>query len=112
MFTLKSSHGKNHHIYSYDENKYNFKNYLQKILNINSLDNVNEICDEYLDNKEKIITNDFNFNDLETSLHKKFYDEIKKNNIFKEMYCNLIKDIYDFFFFIMKKYLFINLILV
>ena len=98
MFILKSSHGKNHHIYSYDENKYNFKNYLQKILNLNSLDNVNEICDEYLDNKEKIITNDFNFNDLETSLHKKFYDEIKKNNVFKEMYCNLIKDIYDFFF--------------
>ena len=96
MFKLRSSYGEEHHIYNYDVNKYNFKKYLHEILNVNSLENVNEICEEFISNKEDI--NNYNFNDIETSLHKKFYYEIKKNNDFKKMYCNLIKDIYDFFF--------------
>tara|TARA_A100001015_G_scaffold13634_1_gene15903 strand:- start:1535 stop:3304 length:1770 start_codon:yes stop_codon:yes gene_type:complete len=88
MFILKSSHGKNHHIYSYDENKYNFKNYLQKILNLNSLDNVNEICDEYLDNKiihfQRENTKILNLNTNKSWYEKNFLPKIKYNITYED----------------------------
>ena len=99
MFSLKESYGTEHHVYNYDVNRYNFKKYLQQVLSIDSLENVKEICKEYIENKEDIINNNYNFNDVETNLHKRFYNEIKKNDIFKNMYCNLIKDIFDNFFY-------------
>lgn len=98
MFTYKNSYGENHKVFSYNENNYNFKTYLKDVLNITSLDNVQDICDEYNDHKEEIKQRIYNLNDVETSLHKIFYKEIKKNDSFKEMYCKLIKDIYDYFF--------------
>jgi perosamine synthetase len=98
MFTLKESYGIDHHIYKYDVSRYNFKTYLQEILSVDSLENVNEICKEYNENKEEINNNNYNFNDVETSLHKKFYSEIKKNDTFKKMYCELVKDLYNFFY--------------
>ena len=94
MFQLKSTYGEYHKVYQYDLTRYNFKNYLEEIYNVNSLDNIEDICKEYIDNENK----DYNFNDIETSLHKQFYKEIKSNEKFKELYCKLIRDIYDYFF--------------
>ena len=96
MFNYKYSYGENHKVFSYNENRYNFKTYLQQILNVDSLHNVEDICEEFI-NKEYTKKN-YNLNDIETSLHKKFYIEIKKTNVFRKMYCTLIKDIYDSFF--------------
>jgi len=91
MFNHIGCYGKNHNIFTYDISKYNFKSFLLNIFDISNLDNIEEICEEY--NNE---TN--NLNDIETSLHKKFYLCIKKNDKFKKMYCHLIRDIYDNFF--------------
>jgi perosamine synthetase len=95
MFHLKTSYGKYHKVYQYDTTRYNFKTYLQNIYDISTLDNIQDICKEYIENEAD---KDYNFNDIETSLHKQFYKEIKSNDEFKLLYCKLIRDIYDHFF--------------
>lgn len=85
MFTLQSKFGQ-HTILSYDTNRHKFIEYFKKLYNTENLNKLHEISDEY--SKE-------NISDIETELHKKFYTDIKANNEFKYLYCNLIKDIYN-----------------
>lgn len=60
MFTLKTSYGERHHIYSYDENKYIFKTYLQNVFDTISLENIDQICEECISKKSEINNDTFN----------------------------------------------------
>jgi perosamine synthetase len=98
MFSFYYSHGDQHKLYKYDTTKYNFNNLIKTIFNTNSLENIELLCKEYNDNIDDIKNKKYTFNDVETSLHKQFYSEIKKDDTFKKMYCMLVKDIYNFFY--------------
>ena len=99
MFKYVKSHGENHNVFSYDTTRYDFSSFLKKIFELDTLDTIETKCEEYvefLNNKSE--HSNTNFNDMETSLHKKFYSSIKQDDTFKKMYCALIKDLYDYFF--------------
>lgn len=98
MFELVDSFGDQHNIYSYDTTKYNFRSFLEKTLDVSSLDIVEQSCIEYNENIDEIKNKTYQLSDIETSLHKKFYSAIKSDDTFKKMYCALINDIYKFFF--------------
>jgi len=89
MFIHKHKRGE-HNTYSYDIKKYLFKEFIEKIYNTEELDMLHQQSIDY--------NNMNSLNDVETDLHKKFYNEIKSNNSFKNLYCSLIKDIYSHFF--------------
>jgi|UniRef100_A0A6C0IL95 perosamine synthetase len=99
MFVKSSSQGQ-HTTYTYDTSKYNFRSYLQEIYN-HDVDTIHDICED-LKSKRHELGYDYDgpieLTDVETDLHKKFYTNIKSNNTFKKMYCELIKDIYSFFY--------------
>ena len=37
-------------------------------------------------------------NDKDTDLHRSFYQDIKSNDVFKNLYCNFVKDIFAYFY--------------
>ena len=86
MFELVKEWG-HHKIYKYNSP---FIDFFKNLYNTKYLDE--------LHNK----SNDYNFyknnpqllDDRETDLHKQFYENIKTTPVFKELYCNFIKDIY------------------
>ena len=99
MFVKSSSQGQ-HTTYTYDTNKYNFRTYLQEIYN-HDIDSIHNICEDLKLKREELgydYDGPIELTDVETDLHKKFYTNIKSNNTFKKMYCELIKDIYSFFY--------------
>lgn len=84
-FVLSDTFG-HHNIYKIDVSKHTFLQYfidLYKYENLQQLHTISTSCH-----------ND-NLSDKETDLHEIFYNDIKKNATFKQLYCNLIKDIYD-----------------
>ena len=85
MFTIKHTFGQ-HTVLGYDTQKHKFIEYFKKIYNTDSLNTLHLCSEEY--------TKD-NLCDIETNLHKHFYNEIKKNNEFKQLYCAFIKDIHN-----------------
>ena len=86
-FILKSTFGQ-HNVYKLEETKHKFVEYFK---NLYQYDNLQQL---HLKSQDKIMNND-NLCDVETDLHKIFYQDIKKNTAFKELYCELIKDIYE-----------------
>ena len=86
MFKITQTIG-NHTIYKINESKYNFLDYFQKLYMFENLQQLHlKSCD--------CLEND-NLGDIESDLHKIFYNDIKNNNNFKTLYCDLIKDIYE-----------------
>ena len=99
MFIHKHKRG-DHNTYSYDTKKHLFKEFIEKIYNTEELDMLHQQSIDYYNINNNKTNNDKtnNLNDVETDLHKKFYNEIKSNDSFKKLYCSLIKDIYSYFF--------------
>jgi perosamine synthetase len=62
------------------------------------IDYVQSIFDGDLENLYKTCPEFCGKTDVETPLHKKFYSEIKSNNIFKNMYINLVRSIHSEYF--------------
>ena len=93
---LKSKWG-NHEIYTFDIKKHNFINFFKKLYKTEKLDMLHLKSDDY--NKVKDTLDLGYLNDRDTDLHKIFYDQIKKDDKFKTLYCNLIKDIHKKFFY-------------
>jgi len=89
-FTLNRIFG-NHSIYDFTITEHPFLEYFQKIFNTLDLENIHLLSNDYKLNKDDL-------NDKDTDLHKIFYKDIKENNTFKILYCDLIKDIYRQFF--------------
>ena len=78
-----------HKVFSFDTSKHVFMEYFKNLYQTNEL------------NKLHLRSSEFQKDDLcniETDLHKIFYNDIKSNDNFKKLYCNLIKDIYNTFF--------------
>lgn len=88
--TIKKEIG-NHKILSYSTQIHKFREYFNSLFLTENLENLHQSCKEYLDFEEGKIDN---ISDYETELHKKFYNDIKKNDTFKKLYCNLIYNIY------------------
>jgi perosamine synthetase len=86
MFTQVKTYGK-HTVFNYDTSKHNFIDFFKNLYNTEQLDKLGLY--EY--------TNE-GISDIETELHKKFYTNIKSDNTFKKLYCNLIRDIHLHFF--------------
>ena len=68
-----------HHIYKYDLYP-KFQDYFKTLFKLNDL--------------RKLHTSKYDFDGKDTELHKIFYQDIKNNNKFKTIYCNLIKIIH------------------
>lgn len=106
MFKLKTERG-DHKIFEYNTTKFKFKEFIEELYDTNELTELYNKSVDYNNLKENIKKNinlndstqpEFNLNEIETDLHKKFYNEIKTNNKFKILYCSLIKDIFSSFF--------------
>lgn len=82
MFEHKRTFGQ-HHVLGFDKTRFKFLEYLQKVYNTNDLSNLHIGYEEFC-----------NVNDIETPLHKKFYKAIKENDEFKNIYCDMIHEIY------------------
>lgn len=86
MFNLKSTFGQ-HNVYKIDESKHAFLEYFKELYQCDNL--------QQLHLKSQSAINNENLSDIETDLHKIFYKDIKNNPTFKQLYCDLIKNIYD-----------------
>lgn len=95
MFKLIKQRG-NHKIYSYDKDTHNFINFFKELYNETNLENLYLKSKDYNFIKDKLDLGILN--EIDTDLHRKFYDNIKKDNTFKKIYCKMIKCIYKHFF--------------
>ena len=86
MFDLVKQWG-HHKIYEYNNP---FISFFEKLYNTKTLDELHNTSIDYKFCKNNPILLD----DIETDLHKQFYEDIKSNPTFKHIYCNFIKDIY------------------
>lgn len=84
-FQIKNTFG-NHTIYEIDKSKHKFLDYFKNIYNYHNL--------QQLHLKSNYI-NKCDLENVETDLHKIFYKNIKSNDTFKNLYCNLIIDIFN-----------------
>ena len=95
MFSLKSSWG-DHKIYDFDINKHPFIEYFMKLFDEKDLENLHLKSKDYLEVKDVLKLG--YLNDKDTDLHKIFYKDIKSNDLFKNLYCNFVKDIFKYFY--------------
>ena len=84
-FIIKKIVGKNHIVYKINETSHKFLEYFEKLYNCNNLQQIHLLSNMDLNSK---------LEDIETDLHKIFYNDIKQNETFKHLYTELIKDIY------------------
>jgi perosamine synthetase len=84
MFTIKRTFG-DHSVLSLDTTKHKFAEFFKNLYKTEELNKLHLKSTEFSGE---------NLSDIETSLHKTFYTEIKSNDTFKRLYCTLIKDIY------------------
>ena len=78
-----------HKILEYDTNIFNFKSYLEKIYDTKSLENIYTTSKDFND---ATLTN---LENVESDLHKIFYNNIKKDDEFKILYCKFIQYIHN-----------------
>ena len=95
MFNIKSEWG-NHKIYNYDISKHPFMDYFTKLFDEVDLEQLHLKSNDYQDVKE--VLNLGYLNDKDTDLHRIFYKDIKSNDLFKNLYCNFVKDIFAYFY--------------
>ena len=95
MFIHKNNWG-DHNIFTYDVEKHPFIKYFKNLYNEENLNMLHLKSEDYKYLEHGIKSGALN--EIDTDLHKKFYNEIKNDNTFKMLYCNFIKDIYKEFF--------------
>jgi perosamine synthetase len=87
---MKSKFG-NHSVLTYNKIYHPFKEYFQKLFQTNNIEQLHLRCSDY----SNLINGKINdICDIETDLHKTFYKDIKENDTFKQLYINLIRNIY------------------
>jgi len=85
-----------HQIYNYDVTKHPFINYFINLYEESNLEYLHLKSNDYHYLKNKLDLGVLN--EIDTDLHKKFYNDIKINTTFKKLYVTFIKDIYSKFF--------------
>ena len=93
MFQIIKEWGE-HTVYKYDTNSNNFLIFFEELYSTYDL---NELHNQSIDFNELKYKEGL-LDDRETDLHKKFYNKIKSDTKFKDLYCNFVKDIYKQFF--------------
>ena len=83
-----------HKVYNYDTNCNKFLQFFENLYETTDLTNIHNKSIDFNELKYQ----EGKLDDKETDLHKKFYEKIKSNNEFKELYCSFVKDIYNEFF--------------
>ena len=86
MFNLILEEG-DHKVFNYDTKIHLFREYFENLYETKKLDQLHTTQDyvKHLDGSD-------------TQLHKIFYNDIKSNNTFKNLYIEFIKDIYSYFY--------------
>lgn len=79
----------NHSIYQFDTQKHPFLEFFQDLYGTTELNMLHMTSTEFQAS---------NLHDIETSLHKQFYEDIKRNPRFKQLYCEFIRAIHQQFF--------------
>ena len=95
MFQEEKTLG-NHKIYKYDTKKHPFIKYFKDLYNEPCLDMLHLHSFHYDVLKDKLDLG--GLNEIDTDLHSTFYNNIKTDNTFKNLYYKFIKDIYNEFF--------------
>jgi perosamine synthetase len=94
MFTLKREFG-DHKIYAFDTQKYDFRKFLSDLYETHDLEHLHLESADY----KRFLNKEYErLEDVETDIHKKFYKTIKSENTYKQLYCSLVKDLYEFLF--------------
>ena len=94
MFKLKREIGQ-HKVYTYNMNKYNFREYLEKLYATNDLEHIDRLSEDY----QQFLVGEYNsLENKETDIQKKFYNDIKTRDEFKRLYVSMIKDIHENYF--------------
>jgi perosamine synthetase len=75
-----------HTVLQYNTQHHPFRNYVQSIFDISDIE---------LAHNGLIDSSNTNMRDIESVLHKKFYESIKSSDTFKRMYCKLIRNLFD-----------------
>lgn len=86
----------NHKIYKYDSDKYNFIKFIKNLFACDDLHELHHLSSDYNKFKDRLQLGVLN--DTQTDLHDIFYNKLKKDDEFKEIYCNFIKHIHSNFF--------------
>ena len=86
MFKLLTKEG-DHKIFSYDTRIHKFREYFENLFDTENLEQLYNSVDyvKHLDGSD-------------TQLHRRFYDDIKTNDTFKNLYIEFVKDIYTYFY--------------
>ena len=92
---LKDTIG-DHKIYSYDSKIYNFVDFVKKLFNCDNLQELHKTSSQFKEFEDRLELGVLN--DTQTDLHDIFYEKIKADNDFKELYCKFVKHIYEIFF--------------
>ncbi len=92
---LKNKIG-DHQIFSYNNEKYNFLDFFHNLFKNKDLEKLHLNSNDY--NSKKDLLDIGILNDVQTDLHDIFYNKIKSDYEFKELYCKFIKHIYAEFF--------------
>ena len=95
MFTLVSQEG-DHKIFDYNIHSHRFREYFENLYNTNDLENLHLISRDFQDSKDVLELG--YLNDKDTDLHRIFYNDIKTNDTFKNLYIEFVKDIYNYFY--------------
>lgn len=81
-----------HKVLKYDLEEFNFRKYIEDLYKTTDLENLHlksEIYTDFTNDKIK------NLDSIESDLHKRFYENIKKDNTFRKLYCALVKKIHN-----------------
>ena len=95
MFKLVNKRG-DHRVYKYDSNAHKFIQFFKELYGEDDLQNLHLKSSDYRLVKDKLELG--SLNEIDTDLHKKFYDNIKNDDSFKKIYCGMVKCIYKEFF--------------
>ena len=87
-FKIKNIIG-DHSIYKIDISKHKFIEYFKSLYDYENLQQI------HLKSNFALNNNNDNLGDIESDIQKIFYQDIKNNNIFIKLYCDLIKDIFE-----------------
>jgi len=95
MFNLILEEG-DHKIFNYDIHSHKFREYFENLYKTKNLEDLHYQSRDFEESKDVLQLG--YLNDRDTDLHKVFYDDIKSNDTFKNLYISFVKDIYNYFY--------------
>ncbi len=94
MFSIKNTIG-HHRVFTCDADQYKLRDMLETLYDTRDLYSLQDTSHDYVRYRNGELSS---LNDIETDLHKRFYNFIKTEDTFKTTYIRLINDILEYFF--------------